>query len=216
MSAYEAMAASLDRRQSPAAQPYGLSIFEDPRVGGNGSGFAGGAGGGVTKVGGGGSGAPRGRPKRKTGASTSKASKPASSYSKAAAAKLYAASAGGAAGGGGGGGGGFSSSRRLLSSSSSSSSGHSVDQLANRTEGDPTVYHHCVTANTGKGFVGAYSEDDRRHRIERFFEKRLRRVWTKKVKYDVRKNFADSRVRVKGRFVKKEDEENMRELGSLV
>ena len=32
------------------------------------------------------------------------------------------------------------------------------------------------------------------------------------VKYDVRKNFADSRLRVKGRFVKKEDEETLREL----
>lgn len=41
----------------------------------------------------------------------------------------------------------------------------------------------------------------------KFFSKRNKRVWTKKVKYDVRKNFADSRVRVKGRFVKKEDEE---------
>ena len=46
----------------------------------------------------------------------------------------------------------------------------------------------------------------------RFIEKRKRRVWTKKVKYDVRKNFADSRLRVKGRFVKKEDEELLREL----
>jgi hypothetical protein len=32
------------------------------------------------------------------------------------------------------------------------------------------------------------------------------------VKYGVRKNFADSRLRVKGRFVKKEDEELVREL----
>lgn len=40
-------------------------------------------------------------------------------------------------------------------------------------------------------------------------------MWTKKVKYDVRKNFADSRLRVKGRFVKKEDEELMRELKDL-
>ena len=33
-----------------------------------------------------------------------------------------------------------------------------------------------------------------------------------KSQYDVRKNFADSRLRVKGRFVKKEDEENMMRL----
>ena len=36
------------------------------------------------------------------------------------------------------------------------------------------------------------------------------------MKYDVRKNFADSRLRVKGRFVKKEDEELLRELMSYV
>lgn len=46
----------------------------------------------------------------------------------------------------------------------------------------------------------------------RFIDKRNRRVWTKKVKYDVRKNFADSRVRVKGRFVKKEAEDVLRQL----
>lgn len=37
-------------------------------------------------------------------------------------------------------------------------------------------------------------------------------VWTKMVKYDVRKNFADTRMRVKGRFVKKEDEALLREV----
>jgi hypothetical protein len=63
--------------------------------------------------------------------------------------------------------------------------------------------------------VGAYSPEARRRRIERFLEKRKRRVWTKKVKYDVRKNFADSRVRVKGRFVKKEDEEILREIVNI-
>eukprot|EP00546_Thalassionema_frauenfeldii_P000435 CAMPEP_0178936782 /NCGR_PEP_ID=MMETSP0786-20121207/25377_1 /TAXON_ID=186022 /ORGANISM="Thalassionema frauenfeldii, Strain CCMP 1798" /LENGTH=578 /DNA_ID=CAMNT_0020615249 /DNA_START=56 /DNA_END=1793 /DNA_ORIENTATION=- len=65
------------------------------------------------------------------------------------------------------------------------------------------------------GWVGAYSPESRKLRIERFMEKRNHRVWTKSVKYDVRKNFADSRLRVKGRFVKKEDELLMRELMSL-
>jgi hypothetical protein len=66
-----------------------------------------------------------------------------------------------------------------------------------------------------EGWVGAYSPESRKIRIERFLEKRNLRVWTKSVKYDVRKNFADSRLRVKGRFVKKEDELLMRELMSL-
>lgn len=65
------------------------------------------------------------------------------------------------------------------------------------------------------GWVGAYSPESRKLRIDRFMEKRNHRVWTKSVKYDVRKNFADSRLRVKGRFVKKEDELLMRELMSL-
>lgn len=68
---------------------------------------------------------------------------------------------------------------------------------------------------TTSGFIGAYTPDQRKLRIERFLEKRTRRVWTRKVKYDVRKNFADSRLRIKGRFVKKEDEDMMRELMTL-
>lgn len=64
-------------------------------------------------------------------------------------------------------------------------------------------------------WVGAYSPESRKIRIERFLAKRDHRVWVKKVKYDVRKNFADSRLRVKGRFVKKEDELLMRDLMSL-
>jgi hypothetical protein len=57
------------------------------------------------------------------------------------------------------------------------------------------------------GYIGAYNPEQRKLRIEKFFGKRNSRVWTKKIKYDVRKNFADSRIRKKGRFVKKEEEE---------
>lgn len=65
------------------------------------------------------------------------------------------------------------------------------------------------------GWVGAYSPESRKVRIDRFLAKRNHRVWCKTIKYDVRKNFADSRLRVKGRFVRKEDELLMRELMSL-
>ena len=68
------------------------------------------------------------------------------------------------------------------------------------------------SSSINAGYIGAYSPESRRERIAKFLEKRTRRVWTKKVKYDVRKNFADSRLRVKGRFVKKEDEEVLRDL----
>ena len=59
------------------------------------------------------------------------------------------------------------------------------------------------------GMIGIYGPEERRLRIARFIEKRRARVWTKKVKYDVRKNFADSRIRVKGRFIRKDEEISM-------
>jgi hypothetical protein len=46
------------------------------------------------------------------------------------------------------------------------------------------------------------SQQERSAIIHRFREKRKRRVWKKKIRYFCRKNLADRRVRVKGRFVK--------------
>lgn len=62
------------------------------------------------------------------------------------------------------------------------------------------------------GQLGLYTLAQRKAKIEKYIEKRKHRVWTKKIKYDVRKNFADSRVRVKGRFVRKDDEANKRKI----
>lgn len=62
------------------------------------------------------------------------------------------------------------------------------------------------TENEEDKYVGSYSPVARKLRIERFLAKRKLRKWRRKVDYDVRKNFADTRLRVKGRFVKKEDE----------
>jgi hypothetical protein len=50
--------------------------------------------------------------------------------------------------------------------------------------------------------VGVYTVAQRKNLIAKYREKRARRVFKKHVRYDCRKKVADSRLRVKGRFVK--------------
>ena len=97
---------------------------------------------------------------------------------------------------------GRSNSNDSSSSSSSISSGGGGGGGISGTHQFP-VYRRKVN-------IGIYSPAARRDRLRRFMQKRKKRIWQKRVKYDVRKNFADSRLRFKGRFVKKEDEELMR------
>lgn len=59
--------------------------------------------------------------------------------------------------------------------------------------------------------IGIYGPEARKKLIANYLEKRKRRVWTKQIKYNVRKTFADSRLRVKGRFISKVNEAMLRE-----
>ena len=68
----------------------------------------------------------------------------------------------------------------------------------------PSSFHS--TANT----IGSYSPLARKEMIRRFMQKRKKRIWVKRIKYDVRKRFADLRLRYKGRFITKQDEELLR------
>ena len=53
------------------------------------------------------------------------------------------------------------------------------------------------------GRIGIYTPAERAAIIQKFNAKRARRVWNKKIRYNCRKNLADRRMRIKGRFVKR-------------
>lgn len=65
------------------------------------------------------------------------------------------------------------------------------------------------------GRIGIYSPAERAAIIAKFNSKRTRRVWNKKIRYNCRKNLADRRMRVKGRFVKRSSEEAAAALASV-
>lgn len=59
--------------------------------------------------------------------------------------------------------------------------------------------------------VGAYTKEERQVIIAKFRAKKMRRVWRKQIKYDCRKRLADTRPRVKGRFVSRKERESQAE-----
>ena len=59
------------------------------------------------------------------------------------------------------------------------------------------------------GRIGIYTAAERAAIIARFQRKRSRRVWNKKIRYGCRKSLADRRLRVKGRFVKRSEQEQL-------
>jgi hypothetical protein len=64
------------------------------------------------------------------------------------------------------------------------------------------LYHYLQVYNK-HGRIGIYTPAERAAIITKFNAKRARRVWNKKIRYNCRKNLADRRMRVKGRFVKR-------------
>lgn len=59
---------------------------------------------------------------------------------------------------------------------------------------------------TTPSLVRIYDGEERRTKIGRYLEKRKHKTWTRQVRYPSRQGSADSRNRVKGRFVSKKDQ----------
>ena len=73
-------------------------------------------------------------------------------------------------------------------------------------------FFFCISGSTGKiynnfGRIGIYTPQQRLVIMNRYRVKRTNRQWKKVVRYDCRKNLADTRLRIKGRFVRRDSEE---------
>lgn len=83
-----------------------------------------------------------------------------------------------------------------------------LPEPADATQGDGFSLSHTACPmdllNKG-GRIGIYLPEERKARIAKFHSKRRSRIWRKRIKYDCRKKLADSRPRIKGRFVKRSD-----------
>lgn len=64
-----------------------------------------------------------------------------------------------------------------------------------------------MPAQFPEGKVGDYTYAERRAIIEKFREKKRNRIWKKQIKYVCRKKLAETRPRIKGRFVSRVEDE---------
>jgi len=90
------------------------------------------------------------------------------------------------------------SASAALSSSCSNTNNHNTTMILPYTL---AKYSDIYNQN---GRVGIYTPNERAAIIAKFHQKRSKRVWDKKIRYTCRKNLEDWRLRVKGRFVKRD------------
>lgn len=91
-------------------------------------------------------------------------------------------------------------------STTSSSNGCTNATMVNSPNGNGGTLVLPIIPKDGIARIGIYTLEERKVRVARFQAKRGRRVWRKKIKYDCRKKLADNRPRVKGRFVRRDEE----------
>jgi hypothetical protein len=78
------------------------------------------------------------------------------------------------------------------------------------TDEDLDVYKDADTkklievVHSNLSIIGVISRLERKAKVSRYLQKKKRRIWRKKINYDCRKKVADNRLRVKGKFVTRE------------
>jgi hypothetical protein len=100
-----------------------------------------------------------------------------------------------------------------IHSSSSYPKTFSVNGMLQNSQVEQNVNGHGFTSMGG--FV-PLSAEERKKRIEKYKEKKRKRKYDKKIRYECRKNLADKRIRYMGRFVKREDAKNLIRDGEAV
>lgn len=101
-----------------------------------------------------------------------------------------------------------SSLQQRKSAKSSSVLPHDLEKYKDVSSAAFLPYHftnHSSQVYNKDGRIGIYTQQERAAILARFHSKRLRRNWNKKIRYNCRKSLADRRVRVKGRFIKKDE-----------
>jgi hypothetical protein len=89
-------------------------------------------------------------------------------------------------------------------------------RMGSRYSTSATFETPIIEVFSTEGRVGAYSKEERQMRINRFRDKKKKRVWRKQIKYDCRKRLADTRPRIKGRFVSRKEDGTDDDFGDCI
>lgn len=67
------------------------------------------------------------------------------------------------------------------------------------------MYPFLQKLQMSQGRKGEFKQETKQDKVRRYLDKKKLRTWDRKISYACRKVVADSRVRINGRFIKKQD-----------